>query len=343
MSALLLQSYEIKGRPSAFSSEASGRKMRRPPPRNTIDSSAAGVRGIVRENMGKKVAIFGSAGQLGMELEKEFTSRGYQVQGWDRAGVDIADPQAVEAAIGKFDPAIVINSAAYNQVDLAENEAVAAFQVNALAVRNIAVACRQTGAFLVHFSTDYVFDGTAGRPYTESDPTHPLGAYAVSKLAGELYAQAYLDAPLIIRTSGVFGPAGLRTNRGNFIELMLRLAASGQTIRVVEDHVASPSYAPALASRTADLLEKDIRGIIHIGGGTAISWYDYAKLIFEQADVHPELKPTNEREYRTSARRPKYSALKNERLAQLGFEPMPPLADAIRDYLQLREKMMAGQ
>ena len=109
-------------------------------------------------------------------------------------------------------------------MDVAEREPQAAFLANALGVRNLAMACRQVDARLVHFSTDYVFDGTAGRPYTEEDPTHPLGAYAVSKLAGELYAQAYLDAPLIVRTSGVFGPGGLKTARGNFIELMLRLA-----------------------------------------------------------------------------------------------------------------------
>ena len=126
------------------------------------------------------------------------------------------------------DPALVLNAAAYNQVDVAETEPLAAFQVNALAVRNLAVACRNSDAQLVHFSTDYVFDGLAGRAYREDDPTRPLGAYAVSKLAGELYARAYLDAPLIIRTSGVFGPGGMDTARGNFVELMLRLAAQKQ-------------------------------------------------------------------------------------------------------------------
>ncbi len=121
----------------------------------------------------------------------------------------------------------------------------------------------------MHFSTDYVFDGTAGRAYTEEDATHPLGAYAVSKLAGELYAQAYLDHPLIIRTSGVFGPGGLKTARGNFIELMLRLAANGQPIRVVDDHVASPTYAPLLAARSADLVDRGLTGVFHVGGGQA--------------------------------------------------------------------------
>ncbi len=292
--------------------------------------------------MQKKVAIFGAAGQLGVELRREFLQRGYAVMGWERVHVDITSQAAVEQAVAGFDPQIVLNAAAYNQVDVAENEPGAAFQVNALAVRNLALACRQCGAQLVHFSTDYVFDGMAGRSYTEADPTHPLGAYAVSKLGGELYAQAYLADPLIVRTSGVFGPGALKTARGNFIELMLRLAGENKTIRVVEDHVASPTYAPLLAARTADLLERGITGIVHCGGGAPISWYDYAKLIFHEAGLNPALKPTTEREYRTAARRPKFSALSNSKMESLGLEPMPPLSVAVRSYLQLRQRMLAA-
>ena len=181
----------------------------------------------------KKVAVFGGAGQLGTELRAEFARRGYQVESFDRSNAIITDASNVEHALAGFDPDIVINAAAYNQVDVAEKEPAAAFEVNGLAVRNLAVACRQIDALLVHFSTDYVFDGMAGRAYREDDEPHPLGAYAVSKLAGELYARAYLDRPLIIRTSGVFGPAGLETARGNFVEMMLRLAAKNQPIRVV--------------------------------------------------------------------------------------------------------------
>jgi dTDP-4-dehydrorhamnose reductase len=277
---------------------------------------------------------------LGVELAREFATRGFEVKGWERTQVDITSQSAVENAVGGFNPEIVLNAAAYNQVDVAETEPLAAFSVNALAVRNIAIACRQADAKLVHFSTDYVFDGRADKPYVETDPTHPLGAYAVSKLGGELYAQAYLDTPLVIRTSGVFGPGALRTARGNFIELMLRLAGAGQTIRVVEDHVASPAYAPALAARTADLVDRKASGIYHIGGGTPISWYDYAKVIFQEAGLNPELKPTNEREYRTAARRPKYSALSNQKLENAGVAPMPPLAFAVRSYLNLRSRML---
>jgi dTDP-4-dehydrorhamnose reductase len=291
----------------------------------------------------RKVVVFGSRGQLGVELVRVLTERGYTVVGFERSSVDITDAASVERTLAREDPAIVVNSAAYNQVDVAENEPVPAFLANGLAVRNVAMACRQLDARLVHFSTDYVFDGTAGRPYTELDRPHPLGAYGVSKLAGELYAQAYLDKPLIIRTSGVFGPGGLKTARGNFIELMLRLAAGKQPIRVVEDHVASPTYAPLLAARTVDLVEGGHHGLFHAGGGTAISWFDFASSIFRVAGLQPELRRTNEREYRTAARRPKFSALSNAKLDASGIEPMPPLDAAIEMYLKARETYFSAK
>jgi dTDP-4-dehydrorhamnose reductase len=134
----------------------------------------------------------------------------------------------------------------------------------------------------------------------------------------------------------------LRTNRGNFPELMLRLAAGGQPIRVVEDHVASPTYAPLLAARTIDLVERHESGIFHIGGGTPISWFQYAAMIFQAAGVHPELHPTDEREYRTAARRPKFSALANVRMEKVGVAPMPPLAEAVKDYIEQRNQLIAG-
>jgi dTDP-4-dehydrorhamnose reductase len=289
--------------------------------------------------MRKKLTVLGNAGQLGQELVSEFMSRGYCVSGLDRAEVDITDRFQVEECIAALDPSIVVNAAAYNQVDVAEREPQAAFAVNALAVRNIAIACRQVDASLVHFSTDYVFDGTAGRPYTEEDQTRPLGAYGVSKLAGEIFAFAYLENPLIIRTSGVFGPGGLHTARGNFVELMLRLAASPQPIRVVEDHIASPAYAPALAARTADFVDRGLSGIYHAGGGTPISWFDWAGMIFRAAGISPELRPTNEREYRSEAHRPKFSALSNAKMEAAGLKPMPPLEEALRDYFARRNKV----
>jgi dTDP-4-dehydrorhamnose reductase len=286
--------------------------------------------------MDKKAAVFGSAGQLGLELVRELIGRGYRVTGWDRKHLDITDARRVEQALVELDPAVVFNAVAYNQVDVAEEEPRAAFEVNAMAVRHIAVVCRQIDARLVHFSTDYVFDGSAGRPYTEQDATRPLSAYAVSKLAGELYAQAYLSNPLIVRTSGVFGPGALTTARGNFVELMLRLAQSRQPIRAVEDHVASPTYAPLLAARTVDLAERNLSGIFHVGGGTPISWFEWAKTIFRQTGLDPQIQAVTERSYRTPARRPKYSALSNAKMECCGLPPMPPLEEALKQYFQAR-------
>jgi dTDP-4-dehydrorhamnose reductase len=276
--------------------------------------------------------VFGAAGQLGVELMRELQARGYATIGFDRGDADITDGAAVESAVAGHEADVVFNCAAYNQVDVAEREPSAAFQVNALAVRHLALACRQADARLVQFSTDYVFDGFAHHPYAEDDHPHPLSAYAVSKLAGELYARAYLDNALIVRTSGVYGPGGRKTARGNFVELMMRLAASQQPIRVVQDHVASPTFAPLLAARAADLVERGQTGVFHIGGGAPISWFQFARLIFQAAGVDPLVLATNHREYRTAARRPQYSALSNAKMERLGLPPMPPIAKALEEY-----------
>jgi dTDP-4-dehydrorhamnose reductase len=293
--------------------------------------------------MSSKVIVFGRAGQLGAELVRVFTERGWAVIGYDRAEVDVTDAARVEQAVGSEMPAVVANATAYNMVDVAEREPEAAYAGNALAVRNLALACRQADARLVHFSTDYVFDGRAGRPYTEEDRPHPLGAYAVSKLAGESYAQAYLEDPLIIRTCGVFGPGGLSTARGNFVETMLRLAARQEPVRVIEDYVASPTYAPELAERTVDMVERKLSGIYHAGGGAPVSWFEFARIIFEEADLKAELRATNEREHRTPARRPRYSALLNSKMEAAGVRPMPPLREAVRNYMAARQRVLSSR
>ena len=292
--------------------------------------------------MNRRAAVFGSSGQLGVELVRELKARQYGVIGWDRDEVDVTDASAVERALTQFDAQVVFNAAAYNQVDVAEREPQAAYLVNALAVRNLALVCRQMDARLVQFSTDYVFDGHHHHPYAEDDSPHPLSAYAVSKLAGEFYARAYLDHALILRTSGVFGPGGLQTARGNFVELMLRLAEAGQPIRVVEDHVASPTYSPLLAMRAIELVERGHTGIFHVGGGAPVSWYQFARTIFDVAKREPMLLATNEREYRTAARRPKYSALSNAKMERVGLDPMPPVRRALEGYFAERSRAVSG-
>jgi dTDP-4-dehydrorhamnose reductase len=130
----------------------------------------------------------------------------------------------------------------------------------------------------------------------------------------------------------------LQTARGNFIEMMLRLASNQKPIRVVDDHVASPTYAPLLAARSVDLMDRELTGVFHVGGGQAISWFDYASMIFRIAGVDPEVKPTSEREFRTAARRPKYSALSNAKMESCGIEPFPPLEAAVRLYMEARAR-----
>jgi dTDP-4-dehydrorhamnose reductase len=199
--------------------------------------------------LAKTIVVFGSSGQLGVELCAELARREYDVHGFERSALNICDKEPVERALREFSPFAVFNAAAYNLVDRAESEPLEAYETNALGVRNIALACREKDTRLIHFSTDYVFDGTLGRPYLEIDATHPLGAYAVSKLAGELYAQAYLERPLIVRTCAVFGPGGRRTARGNFLETMLgspgretRFAWSRTTLYRLLSH---PLWQPA--------------------------------------------------------------------------------------------------
>ena len=242
-----------------------------------------------------------------------------------------------------IDAEVVFNAAAYNQVDVAEKEPQAAFLVNALAVRNLALACRQIDAQLVHFSTDYVFDGAARHPYVEEDPT-PSARRLRSFQTGRRTLRAGVSRP---RPGGPhFGrlrPGGLATARGNFVELMLRLAASPNPIRVVEDHVASPTFAPLLAARTIDLVERNLSGLFHIGGGAPISWFQFARLIFEAAGLDPVLLATNEREYRTPARRPRYSALSNGKMERSGLAPMPPLREALESYFAGRPAVQASK
>lgn len=289
-----------------------------------------------------KAIVFGCEGQLGVELVRILGARGYEVSGFRRRDVDITNQSLLEEKLASLEPRLVFNAAAYNKVDVAESEPQVAYAANALAVRNLAIACRQNDARLIHFSTDYVFDGMLGRSYREEDTVRPLSAYGVSKLAGEFYAQAYCESALILRTSGVFGPQGLRTANGNFVETMLRLAAKDGPIRVVADFIASPTFSPELARFALDLAEREATGIFHAGGGQAISWYDYAKLIFARAGLQPALEVADSRLYRTPARRPKYSALENARATALGIAPFPPFAEQVDHYFTAREKVLSA-
>jgi dTDP-4-dehydrorhamnose reductase len=288
------------------------------------------------------VLIFGGSGQLGGELLSCFAQARWQVVPLRRQEADLNDLAKVVEKISVYRPNVVINAAAYGQVDLAERDPDQALLTNASAIRNLAQACSASGAKLFHYSTDYVFDGLADRPYRESDPVHPINTYGVSKLAGEYFIRAYAPHALILRVGGIFGPRGILTNRGNFVETMLRAARDPQPVRVIVDFTASPTYAPALAQRTFEIVERDLSGTYHCGGGEAVTWYDFAQRIFEVAGVQAQLVPASESDYQISARRPKYSALSNAKLENAGISAMPSLIDALKDYMRRRSALRSS-
>ena len=284
-----------------------------------------------------RAIVFGAGGQLGCDLVAQLRNRGVSVVAAGRKKIDITVAEAVEALVDRHRPEWIFNAAAYNLVDKAESEPLRAMEVNGLAVRSIAQAAQKVGAALLHYSTDHVFDGRKKEPYTEDDVPFPPSAYGVSKLAGEHYARISCERAYVVRVAGVFGPAGRYTNRGNFPELVLKKAAAGEPLKVVNDFFASPTYAVPLAARSIELLERAEPGLFHIGGGETISWFDYAKKILEVAGLETDLQPTNRHEYMTPAGRPRYAGLANKKLEALGLEPMPDLSESLPDYLKRRE------
>lgn len=288
-----------------------------------------------------RALVLGAGGQLGAEIVDELRRRNHIATALGRRQLDIAVAAAVDAAFQEHQPQWVINCAAYNKVDLAEKEPEVAMKINGLAVRTLAAACRDGGATFLHFSTDHVFDGEKGSPYVEEDAPNPPSSYAVSKLAGELYARALCESLYVVRVAGVFGPAGRFTRHSNFPELIMRKAREGAPLRVVDDFFATPTYAPALASRSLDLFERAPHGLYHIGGGVAVSWYTYAMKILEFAGLEADIQPTNHENYPTPARRPRQAALSNAKIEKLGLAPMPSLDDALRDYMAQRERVTA--
>ena len=260
--------------------------------------------------MSRRAVVFGAAGQLGIELVRELQKRRFAVMSWDRTQVDITDAVAVQKALADFDAEVVFNSAAYNQVDVAEKEPQAAFLINGLAVRNLALACRQMDAQLVHFSTDYVFDGTKTGWYVESDPVMPLGVYGSSKAEGERLALQY-EGSTVLRTAWLFGALGQ-----NFVTTMLRLARERPSIGVVADQHGCPTAAKdvavALVSVAQACLDGTIDGgLFHLTSPVPATWHEFAAAIFNASrhGFHGEFRKLTTAEYPTRARRPANSRL----------------------------------
>lgn len=289
----------------------------------------------------RTVLLIGANGQLGQDILRAWPEErpDDRIVPLTHADVEVSDLNSVETALRRHRPDVVVNTSAYHRVDQVEDEPDRAFQVNATGPRNLAIACAEMDAALVHLSTDYVFSGhdrRRGQPYHEDDRVEPLSVYAVSKAAGEMFPRYLCPKHFVVRTCGLYGVAGSSGKGGNFVETMLRLAGSGKPIRVVDDQVLTPTHTLALAAQLAVLSASDAYGTYHATCQGECSWYEFAGEIFRQAGLQPDLSPQTSAEAGNKARRPSYSVLDNRNLRQLGGDRMPDWREALADYLALR-------
>lgn len=278
--------------------------------------------------------VFGANGQVGYELARELAPLG-RVVALTRADLDLTDLAAVGATVRSVRPTVVLNAAAYTAVDAAETDVDACRVVNAVVPGVMAEAAEAVGAPIVHYSTDYVFDGTLGRPYTEKDAPNPLNVYGATKLEGEWAVAAASTAYLTLRLSWVYGLRGR-----NFLRTMLRLAREREELRVVSDQVGAPTWSRAIAEATGQVLTTLLRGpadvreavgaasgVYHLSAGGQTSWHGFAEALLAADPAREEqrcraVRPIASAEYPTAARRPGYSVLDGERLAsRFGLRP----------------------
>ena len=291
-----------------------------------------------QENSKPRILLTGKTGQVGRELARLLDRMG-ELTALDRQQLDLTKPDEIRQAVRGVRPDLVVNAAAYTAVDRAESEEAAAQAINAVAPGVLAEEAKRLGALLVHYSTDYVFDGTKRNPYEENDPTNPLSAYGRTKLEGERAIQQAGPAYLIFRTAWVYAREGR-----NFLLTVLRLATEKEELRIVRDQTGAPTSSQEIAAATVKVLEQigtpasdgrkwpEMKGIYHMTGGGETNWYEFAKLILELAagQSRPEawfasatrnrplvarrVIPITTAEYPTPARRPSYSVLSNKRL-----------------------------
>ncbi len=280
-----------------------------------------------------RILITGAGGMLGREIARAAVRMAggvdWRVAAFTEEDLDVTDPEAVRSALSMASPAVVINCAAYTNVDGAETEEEAARRVNAEAPGWLARACLQAGATLVHFSTDYVFEGTSTRPYREDDPTGPLGAYGRTKLAGEEAIRASGAPYLILRTQWLYGRGGK-----NFVDTILARAEAGETLRVVSDQRGAPTYARDLATAALAAVTKRLCGIYHAANAGACTWYDVARAALRFAGHDPDrVKPVLTTAFPRPAHRPTYGVLDTSHLAQAGIA-LRPWEEALEAYIR---------
>lgn len=275
-----------------------------------------------------KILLLGHKGMLGSDLLLRLR-RKYEVIGLDKEEIDITSLPACEEAVQENEPDIVINAAAYTNVDGCENAQRECFAVNAEAVMNIAGSCRKKNIRIVHFSTDYVFDGSGSEPYKEDDSCNPLNVYGTSKLAGENYLRELSDNYILIRTAWLYGKNGK-----NFVRTILDKAATTDKLEVVDDQIGSPTYTRDLAVAVDLLLERNIKGIFHITNRGNCSWFQFACKILQAGGITGvQVLPIKTDQLMRPARRPCYSVLSMQKFIAATGKTMQPWQLALQDYL----------
>jgi dTDP-4-dehydrorhamnose reductase len=278
-----------------------------------------------------RIAVIGAGGQLGSDLVRQLGDRSLPL---GHAQIEISDPASVAGALGGLMPDVVINTAAYNLVDRAEDDPETAFRVNAGGARHVAQWCAGAGAALVHVSTDYVFglDATRATPYRETDLPGPQGAYAISKLAGEQFVRAECPRHYIVRTCGLYGAAATRS-KGNFVQTMLRLGRERPELRVVDDQCCTPSFTGDVAAGIARLIETGAFGTWHLTNSGSMTWCEFAREVFRLAGISTPVVPITSAEFGAKARRPTYSVLDCEKFTAATEMRLRPWQEAVGEYL----------
>jgi dTDP-4-dehydrorhamnose reductase len=274
-----------------------------------------------------RVLVLGAGGQLGAELAAQARARGHDVVALARAELDVVDAAAVRARLLEVRADTIFNAAAYTAVDRAESEPELAMAINGTAPGVVATTAAEAGSRLVHYSTDYVFGGSATEPIPEDAPTSPLGVYGRTKLAGEEAVRAAGGDALLVRTAWVYGGGT------NFISTVLRITREQGTMRVVDDQRGSPSWARDLAVASLRLAEVGSPGTYHLTNSGECTWYELARLVVERAGISAEVVPITTAEYPTPARRPAYSVLDNRRWRGLGETSLRPWQDAVEEFM----------
>jgi dTDP-4-dehydrorhamnose reductase len=282
---------------------------------------------------GMKALVTGSAGMLAKDLIPCFQNQGYEVIAPPEEKLDITNLDVVKNAVDTFKPELIVNCAAYTNVDLAEKQEYQALIVNGLAVQNLCILCQQHDIPLVHFSTDYVFDGTKASPYTIYDSTNPINAYGRSKLMGEKYILWLLKKFYLIRTSWLFGLHGK-----NFIETMLEIGQKQKQVSVVTDQKGCPTWTRHLAEATASLIQTGRYGLYHVTNSEPTTWFDFTKEIFRLSNINTEGMPVTTEHFPRPARRPKNSVLDMFPLKDILGKEMPLWKEALKEYISQRKE-----